>query len=210
MDGTALGQDGGQVAEDPAASRRASPSLAGAAWQGHRARTRPGRGWCAQHRTRDREGPEWYLGGRSVPSTPGGPWGRCIGRCAPEASGQVCPVRTPLDGPLTGRRHHPSLSVMGDERQAQGGCGAGSYEPGRACQSEVRRPPHRKAVGWGAAPSHREGPADEPTATHANPCKVLVHVCKSEPGSIQSLVFCQERMCVCLAGSKKVLYILLL
>lgn len=120
MDGTALGQDGGQAAEDPAASRRVSPSLAGAAWQGHRARhrprTRPGRGWCAQHRTRDHEGPEWWLGGRSVHSTPGSPWGPCIGHCAPKASGQVCPAKTSLDGQLTGRRRSPQPFSYGGTR----------------------------------------------------------------------------------------------
>lgn len=80
MEGTALGQDRGQVAEDPAASRRASPSLAGAAWQGHRAghrpRTLPGRGWCAQHRTRDGRGLSGgWAGGVSTPppAAPGGP-----------------------------------------------------------------------------------------------------------------------------------------
>lgn len=80
MEGTALGQDGGQAAEDPATSRRASPSLAGAAWQGHRARhwprTQPGRGWCAQHRSRDVKGLSGgWVGGVSTPpqAAPGGP-----------------------------------------------------------------------------------------------------------------------------------------
>lgn len=75
MEGTVLGQDGGQVAEDPAASRRASPSLAEAQGQAQAQDAARTRVVCTA-RTRDVRGLSGgWVGGVSTPpqAAPGGP-----------------------------------------------------------------------------------------------------------------------------------------
>lgn len=67
----------------------------------------------------------------------------------------------------------PAFQLWGNERQDQGGCGAGSYEPGRACQPEVGRPPHLKGVG-GVRPFPQRGAG---RGAQCDPCKSLQSSC---------------------------------